>query len=320
MAEILISNRTWDKPQFKQMCGESLDEIQCSGSCGVMWPYEPYTVGKTTHNEELILRALRYGGSPRNIHKLSATTGQDNIVGISEAMTMLHDTTAAALGATAAVHTARSNGFVRTVQHYQNTLLTYRNVMRGKGRAGATKASAGAAVRTAFEEMQKQFQRELRMTTASQKSLSLKGVPLTNITRAKNIARSSRSIEKLQLTSVAQAGAVGQFSKYGKALGNGLIVVDVASRVGNVQKAYKADGDWERELFIESSSFAASALTGSGAVYVGAKVLVFLTVATPIGWVGLIVVAAASSMAMNYVVKERSNGWYDDIMGWVDSL
>jgi len=41
MAEILISNRTWDKPQFKQMCGESLDEMQCSGSCGVMWPYEP---------------------------------------------------------------------------------------------------------------------------------------------------------------------------------------------------------------------------------------------------------------------------------------
>jgi len=31
MAEILISNRTWNKPQFKQMCGESLDEMQCSG-------------------------------------------------------------------------------------------------------------------------------------------------------------------------------------------------------------------------------------------------------------------------------------------------
>ena len=58
-----------------------------------------------------------------------------------------------------------------------------------------------------------------------------------------------------------QAGAVGQFSKYGKALGNGLIV-DVASRIGNVQKTYKAEGDWERELFVESSSFAASALAG----------------------------------------------------------
>ena len=44
MAEILISSRTWNKPQFKQMCGETLDEMQCSGSGGVIWPYEPYTV------------------------------------------------------------------------------------------------------------------------------------------------------------------------------------------------------------------------------------------------------------------------------------
>ncbi len=203
------------------------------------------------------------------------------------------------------------------MQRYQDTLLVYRNVMRGKGRAGATKASAGAAVRTAFEEMQKQFQRELRMTTASQKSLPLKGLPLNNITRAKNIARSSRSIEKLQLTSVAQAGAVGQFSKYGKALGNGLIVVDVASRVGNVQKAYKADGDWERELFIESSSFALSAVTGTLIANAG---VAFFMLATPAGWVGLIVVAAGASMGMNYLVKEKGSSWYDDIMDWVSSL
>ena len=82
---------------------------------------------------------------------------------------------------------------------------------------------------------------------------------------------------------MAQAGAVGQFSKYGKALGNGLIV-DVASRVGNVQKAYKADGDWERELFVESSSFAASAVTGAIVVRTGAAALIFVTVATPMGW------------------------------------
>ncbi len=317
MAEILISNRTWNKPQFKQMCGESLDEMQCSGSGGVMWPYEPYTVGQTTQEEERIIRAL-YCGSPRNIHKLSAAAGQGNIVGISEAMTMLHDTSAAALGATAAVHAARNNEFVRAVQHYQDTLLGYRNVMRGKGAAGATKSSAGAAVRTAFEEMQKKFQRELRMTTVSQKSLSLKGVPLTNITRAKNIARSSRSIEKLQLTSVAQAGAVGQFSKYGKALGNGLIVVDVASRVGNVQKAYKADGDWERELFVESSSFAASAVTGAIAVRAGAAALMFVTVATPMGWVGLIVTAATASMMANSFLQKNGGSWYDQIMEWVN--
>ncbi len=319
MAEILISSQSWNKPQFKQMCGESLNEMQCSSSEGVMWPYEPCTVGQTTREEERIIRAL-YCGNPQNIHKLSATAGQENIVGLSEAMVKLHDTTAAMAGSTAAVHASRGNEFVLAVQRYQNTLLAYRDVVQGKGATGATNASAGLAISAAFEQMQKQFQRELRMTASSQRALARKGIPLTNITRAMNIARSSRRIEKLLLTSTVQAGAVGRFSKYGKVLGNGLIVVDVASRVGNVRNTYKSDGNWERELFIESSSFALSAGTGGLAVYAGTTALTFLTVATPVGWVGLIVVAAVASMGMNYVVKEESGGWYDDIMGWINSL
>jgi len=45
-----------------------------------------------------------------------------------------------------------------------------------------------------------------------------------------------------------------------------------------------------------------------------------VTVATPAGWVGFIVVAAVASMGTNYIVKEKSGGWYDDIMDWVSSL
>lgn len=89
MAEILISNRTWDKPQFKQMCGESLDEMRCRASYGVMWPYQPCTIGQTTHDEKQILRTL-HRGNPRNIHKLSATTGQDNIIDISKTASVVH--------------------------------------------------------------------------------------------------------------------------------------------------------------------------------------------------------------------------------------
>ncbi len=81
MAEILISSQTWNKSQFQQMCGASLDEMQCSGSGGVRWPYEPYTVGETAREEERIIRAL-YCGSSKNIHRLSAIAGSDNIVGI----------------------------------------------------------------------------------------------------------------------------------------------------------------------------------------------------------------------------------------------
>ncbi len=221
-------------------------------------------------------------------------------------------------GAASTVHAARSDKLVLAVQYYQNALLAYRNVMQGKGAAGATKASAGVAVSTAFEQMQKNFQRELSMTRGVQRA-SRKGTPLNNRTRAMNIARSSRSIKKLELVSTLQAEKLARLSKYGKSLGNGLVLIDVGSRIGNVQNAYKADGNWERELFIESSSFAASAIMGGLAVKAGTTALVFLTIATPAGWVGLIVTAAALSMGTNYLVKENANSWYSGIMEWVVS-
>ncbi len=231
----------------------------------------------------------------------------------------LRDTTAALAGSTASVHAARGGAFTSAVQRYQNALLAYRDVVQGKGAPGVTPASAGQAIHTAFANMQQKFQYELRITALSQKGAARKGTPLNNSTRAMNIARSSRHIQKLQLTSVTQATALGRFSQYGKVLGNGLVLIDVGSRVGNIHNEYKADGDWERELFIESSSFAASAVAGGLVVKAGAPALLFLTVATPIGWVGLIVVAAAASMGMNYLVKEGSGGIYDSIMEWVNS-
>ena len=94
----------------------------------------------------------------------------------------------------------------------------------------------------------------------------------------------------------------------------------MGSRIGNVQTTYKADGNWEKELFIESSSFAASAGAGIVAVKAGAAGLVFLTVATPVGWVGLIVVAAAASIVTNNIVKKESGGVYDSIMEWIKTL
>ncbi len=58
---------------------------------------------------------------------------------------------------------------------------------------------------------------------------------------------------------------------------------------------------------------------GGLAVKAGATALMFLTVATPVGWVGLIVTAAALSMGTNYRIKENANSWYDGIMKWVVS-
>lgn len=49
--------------------------------------------------------------------------------------------------------------------------------------------------------------------------------------------------------------------------------------------------------------------------------------ATPVGWVGLVVgglavagTAAAVSMGTNAYVREKSGGVYDDIMKWLSTL
>ena len=313
MTEILISSQIYNKPQFRQMCGEPLEDLYCNGQHGVMWAYQPYTIGRITPADGGLITPLLCG-NPRNIHRLSATLGQDKVVGVSKAMVALRDTSAALAGSAASVHAARGGAFTSAVQRYQNALLAYRDVVQGKGAPGVTPASAGQAIHAAFANMQQKFQYELRITALSQKGAARKGTPLNNSTRAMNIARSSRHIQKLQLTSVTQATALGRFSQYGKVLGNGLVLIDVGSRVGNIHNEYKADGDWERELFIESSSFAASAVTGVIAVNAGTAALTFLTVATPVGWIGLIVTAAAASMYMNSKIKANSGGWYDKIM------
>lgn len=80
-------------------------------------------------------------------------------------------------------------------------------------------------------------------------------------------------------------------------------------------------------MFIESSSFALSALAGTAVVKTGVSALSFIMIATPIGWVGLIAggitvagVAAAASLGMNHIVKEDAGSAYDSIMMFLGSL
>ena len=124
-----------------------------------------------------------------------------------------------------------------------------------------------------------------------------------------------------------QANNLVKFSQQAKFLGNGLAVIDFGSRVGNIQNSYRAGENWERELFIESSSFALSTIAGTAAVKAGVAALGFLVVATPVGWVGLIIggvtvagVAAVTSISINNYTKENNGRLYDNIMERISGL
>ncbi|BBA36161.1 uncharacterized protein sS8_4231 [Methylocaldum marinum] len=91
--------------------------------------------------------------------------------------------------------------------------------------------------------------------------------------------------------------------------------------------SYQAGVNGERELFIESSSFAASAIAGTAAVNIGSAALGFLVLATPVGWVGLIVggvavagVAAATSIWTNNIIKNNAGDVYDSILNRINYL
>ena len=147
---------------------------------------------------------------------------------------------------------------------------------------------------------------------------------MTSPTRALNIARSSRKVAKLDVMSQTQASNLVKFSRHTKLLGNGLAVIDFGSRIGNIHNAYQTGDEWDREMFTESISFAASAVAGTLTVNAG---IALIMAATPVGWVGLIIAgvavagaSAGASMAANYAFKQNSGSWYDSIMKWITEL
>lgn len=110
-------------------------------------------------------------------------------------------------------------------------------------------------------------------------------------------------------------------SKNLKHLGDGLAFIDFGSRVGNIHNSYRAGENWERELFIESLSFAASAGAGVTVVNAGSAALTFLVAATPVSWVGLIFcgiaiagIAAGTSMIIDTHLQKKGGAVYDKIM------
>ena len=300
--------------------GEALESMFCQKP-KTLSAYTPYIVsnGDSSASHDL-LRQLTSIPVAKELTNLSLSFGSYTTIALSEMTKKLVDYNLGVMGASTSVYATRIGGFAGAVKNYQDALMNYRSVVSG---GAAAKSLAKQKVISAFEKMQKYFRHELNTVTAAVKAR--RGTPLTSSERALNIARSSRNVVKLNIANQIQANNLVKFTKHAKFMGNGLAVIDFASRAGNVHNTYKEGGNWERDLFIESSSFAASAAAGVLAVKAGTAALGFLVMATPIGWVGLIVggvavagVAAATSIGVNSAIKENSGSWYDAIMSFLE--
>ncbi len=321
MAEILLCNQSINSDKIESQCGVAGTDIlgmRCGTNPERLIPYRPYLLSQAPSMQDRnILSQLDTGSHARNLTDLSLSLGEDNILALADISAILNQQQIGLMGASTSVYAGRVQGFGLAVQKYQNALLVYRDAIKADP---ARRVLARQKAFAAFKDMQIRFKHELAAVSSAARSK--RGTPLSNPVRASNIARSSRNIAKLNITSQTQASKLVQFGKSAKLLGNGLAVIDFASRIGTVQNSYQSGGKWERDLFIESSSFALSAIAGTAAINTGLAVLM---IATPVGWVGLIIggavvagAAAGASIWTNNQIRENSGGVYDAIMKWMD--
>jgi len=321
MSEIILCNTPFNANALDASCGINTDDLTGFGDANpsTLRPYRPYLYGQNlTATDESILCQMAPLPVSRELTNMSLSFGPENTLALAEISAKLQENSIGIMGASTSFYAGRMEGFGGAVKNYQAALLEYRDAVKSNS---TSKAAAKQKARAAFGRMQKGFQTELSIVTRRSRSLSRRGTPLTNPNRGINIARSSRNIVKLNVTSQIQASNLVKFSRQAKFLGNGLAVIDFGSRIGSIHNSYQSGGNWERDLFIESSSFAASASTGIAVVNAG---LAIMMIATPVGWIGLIIgglavagTAAVASIGMNSVFKDNSGSWYDAIMDWV---
>lgn len=319
MSEILLCNQRINTDFLSQTSGIDASVIHGKGCSEptALSAYTPYLHGDALSGRNShIISALSRPSVARELTHLSLSFGEDNTLALAEMTKTLQDYNVGLIGASTSVYASRVGGFAGAVKEYQDALLFYRDEIKRKS---PFKSLAKQKAFRAFQQLQIQFRHEL--SAVSSVNRAQRGTPLTSATRATNIARSSRNVARLNITSQTQANNIVRFTDHARFLGTGLAAIDFTNRIGNIHIEYISKGEWERELFIESSSFALSAVAGTAAVNAGGAALGILVVATPVGWVGLIVggvavagVAAATSIGVNNIVKENSGSWYDSIM------
>jgi hypothetical protein len=318
MAEFLLCNRPCSLDSLEGSWGIDPGRITDVGGFApsMLIPHRPYLLSAHPSGTDRSLQfTLNNMHMPQDITDMALAFGADTVVAISEIAAGLRQYGVGAAGASAGLYAQRMEVFTGAVKQYQDALLKYRDTAKS---GPAARRAAEQRVVAAFKNMQKPFQNEI--LTVTSRVNSRKGTVLTNPSRGLNIARSSRNVAKLNVLNKVQANNLVNFGKYARFFGQGLVVIDFGSRVGHVHNSYQTGDNWEREMFIESTSFAASAGVGYVAGLAGA----FLIGLTPVGWVGLIVggvivTAAAATVTINtnQVVRQESGAWYDTIMRWL---
>ena len=284
-------------------------------------PCTPYVLGETLAlRDHAILSDLAPHTVANNLTRIGAAHGGDTTLALADMLDdlrSLRPSVTQYATATADVAVARIGRFSQAVQVSQQAIVDYHRATRsGHGREAARQALVQAN-----ENLNQRFRVELQ---AARSRMSARYRALSSQdARLAELVRHTRKVTRLDIASRVESGQLARLGRAAKYLGNGLTALDFGSRAQDIRDEYLAGGDWTRKLFIESSSFAASAGVGLIAADLGAAALGVALAATPAGWVlivgGLVTAsfAAGASGLADRAMRDMAAPAYEGLVRWL---
>lgn len=326
MADILLSRTPCHLNSLENVIGIYPDQvIDITGRPAKMiMPYQPYLIGESvTEMDKSILLTMNYTQISSTVTDMALAFGPRNTMAIAEITGKLreHAKEHAFLSTGAAGDAAarRIEGFGKSLEEYQHSLMKYQEAIINKAPRHAAKIEA----ENALNKTNKMFGSELASIDHRNASKS----PLKSFKRATGLVRGNPNFSTLEITDMFQASWLAKLAKAGKVLGSGVVAIDFGSRAVSLAGASAAGENIYREMFIESLSFATSASAGvialnAGAFLAEAALTCFLA-ATPAGWVLVVVglavagLAGGVSIGVDKYFKNNGGAMYDKIMKWM---
>ena len=292
-------------------------------------PCTPYALCEALDaTDRAILSDLSQPTVAQTLTNLSGAYGGETTLALAEVLEGVLPTeswTSNYASATIGLTSARLDMLFGAIQTSQRAILDYHQATRPGSGSGSGSGSGRAAARQALiranENLNHLFRHEMgvarRHLPPRYRKLS------SNEQRLADLVRHTRKASRLDVASLVESGQLGRVARRAKYFGKGFMALDFGSRVHDVQAEYESGGDWRRKAFIESTSFAVTALVGAGATSVGADVLLLLVAATPAGWAlivgGLATAAAIASISSGTDSLAHSGfSWaYDQTATWM---
>ncbi|MGN0921867.1 MAG: hypothetical protein ACI4NJ_09130 [Cellvibrio sp.] len=312
MSTIILSSNQMSTTEFKLsdfgkepflfgLGGKPADHIK---------PYTPYCIGQPDSQNAAIIASLSKPQTAKCIADGCRIMGVDTLLGLAEVYAALdvRGTTVAAAAFSAGGDAHKR--FVKSLSELESALL---RMHQSKGNV-VEYGRARREAETLSRKVNHVFSAEVNSATAKIKSR--KGVPLKDFTRAENIAKSSRNIDKLNFLDLTDVQRLTKLSTVTRVAGNSMLAFDLGVGVSKTYSDYKQGGNWHKTMFVESMKLGSTAAVAGVAAKVGGAVALTFAL-TPAGWIVIAAAAAGLAVTASMYTEHKSGEWYDGIMEWL---